>query len=313
MVGRRDLRRPHGHAPAARAQHQPAPAGHRPGQPRRQRQRAAALPGLRHHPALRERGPLRSTTACSSTWSGASATGWASAWPTRSRKLRDNGDDKREPPVQRLRRHAATGASRTTTAPTCSTSTTSTSCRSGATRTRCSRSSSAAGRSRASPTSSPGGRSSVWRGDDIAGVGDTTAQPWNLVGDPTVAEPAVLERAGPQDQNFWFNPPAFPRPAAGHVRQRRPQRTASGAGLPELGHRALQERPARRPQAPAAPAGGVQLHQPSEPRRPQHGPSSGSLDSAGVNVDPTQRRLRARADEDRRAQHPAGGEVQLLT
>jgi hypothetical protein len=55
---------------------------------------------------------------------------------------------------------------------------------------------------------------SVWRGDDIAGVGDTTAQPWNLVGDPKVPNPG-FSAGRTVDQNFWFNPQAFQQPAAG--------------------------------------------------------------------------------------------------
>jgi hypothetical protein len=55
---------------------------------------------------------------------------------------------------------------------------------------------------------------SVWRSDDYAGVGDTTAQPWNLVGDPTVSDPQ-FSRGRAVDQNFWFNPQAFQRPAPG--------------------------------------------------------------------------------------------------
>jgi Carboxypeptidase regulatory-like domain len=54
---------------------------------------------------------------------------------------------------------------------------------------------------------------SVWLNDDRAGVGDTTNQPWNLVGDPGVASPSFSQ--GAVDQNFWFNPAAFARPAAG--------------------------------------------------------------------------------------------------
>jgi hypothetical protein len=54
----------------------------------------------------------------------------------------------------------------------------------------------------------------VWRGDDYAGVGDTTAQPWDLVGDPTVANPQFSQGRA-VDQNFWFNPAAFKRPANG--------------------------------------------------------------------------------------------------
>jgi hypothetical protein len=55
---------------------------------------------------------------------------------------------------------------------------------------------------------------SIWLNEDRAGVGDTTNQPWNLVGDPTVSNPGFS--AGPGlDQNFWFDPAAFARPAAG--------------------------------------------------------------------------------------------------
>jgi hypothetical protein len=55
---------------------------------------------------------------------------------------------------------------------------------------------------------------SVWRGDDIAGVGDTTNQPWDLVGDPKVSDPSFsLGRT--VDQNFWFNPKAFAQQAPG--------------------------------------------------------------------------------------------------
>jgi hypothetical protein len=54
----------------------------------------------------------------------------------------------------------------------------------------------------------------IWRTDDVAGVGDTTAQPWDLVGDPKVNNPQFSQGRG-VDQNFWFNPLAFARPAAG--------------------------------------------------------------------------------------------------
>jgi hypothetical protein len=55
---------------------------------------------------------------------------------------------------------------------------------------------------------------SVWLNDDRAGVGDTTNQPWNLVGDPNVGNPA-FSNGSSVDQNFWFNPQAFARPAPG--------------------------------------------------------------------------------------------------
>ena len=55
---------------------------------------------------------------------------------------------------------------------------------------------------------------SIWRGDDIAGVGETTPQPWNLVGDPQVSNPQFSQGVN-RDQNFWFNPAAFAAPSAG--------------------------------------------------------------------------------------------------
>lgn len=59
----------------------------------------------------------------------------------------------------------------------------------------------------------------VTRGDDVAGVGDSFAQPYNQVGDPeanankTFSGGIVSGQA--VDQNFWFNPAAFARPAPG--------------------------------------------------------------------------------------------------
>src|SRR5262249_4759790 len=48
---------------------------------------------------------------------------------------------------------------------------------------------------------------SVWRGDDVAGVGDSFNQPWDLVGNPSVAHHAFSNATG--DGNFYFNPKAF--------------------------------------------------------------------------------------------------------
>ena len=59
---------------------------------------------------------------------------------------------------------------------------------------------------------------SVTRGDDIAGVGDTTGQPWGLVAgqDPILSRGSRGFSQGPAvDQVFWFNTAAFARPAAG--------------------------------------------------------------------------------------------------
>ncbi|PYR58672.1 MAG: TonB-dependent receptor, partial [Acidobacteria bacterium] len=59
----------------------------------------------------------------------------------------------------------------------------------------------------------------VTRTDDTAGVGDSFSQPWNLVGDPKANANGRLSGGVvggvAQDQNFWFNPAAYARPAAG--------------------------------------------------------------------------------------------------
>ena len=50
---------------------------------------------------------------------------------------------------------------------------------------------------------------------DVAGVGDVSVgQPWDLVGDPKANTNGKFS-AGSSDQNFWFNPAAFARPAPG--------------------------------------------------------------------------------------------------
>jgi carboxypeptidase family protein len=54
----------------------------------------------------------------------------------------------------------------------------------------------------------------IARAEDIAGVGDTAGQIYNLVGDPSISDPQ-FSRGRTVDQNFWFNPAAFARPAAG--------------------------------------------------------------------------------------------------
>ena len=57
----------------------------------------------------------------------------------------------------------------------------------------------------------------VWitQGADIAGIGDTNAQPWNQVGRSDANGANGQFSAGAADQNFWFNPAAFARPANG--------------------------------------------------------------------------------------------------
>jgi hypothetical protein len=57
------------------------------------------------------------------------------------------------------------------------------------------------------------------RGDDIAGVGDTVGQPFNQVGDPKENSNGQFSggivNGVAVDENFWFNPAAFARPANG--------------------------------------------------------------------------------------------------
>ncbi len=54
----------------------------------------------------------------------------------------------------------------------------------------------------------------VTEGADIAGTGDTFGNPWNLNGDPK-ANANEKFSAGSSDQNYWFDPTVYSRPAAG--------------------------------------------------------------------------------------------------
>ena len=54
----------------------------------------------------------------------------------------------------------------------------------------------------------------VCSGEDLAGVGDNECQPWDLIGDPRISNPSFSQGRN-VDQNFWFNPAAFARPAPG--------------------------------------------------------------------------------------------------
>lgn len=54
----------------------------------------------------------------------------------------------------------------------------------------------------------------VCSGDDVAGVGDSDCQPWDLVGNTGIPNPSFSEGRN-VDQNFWFNPAAFARPEPG--------------------------------------------------------------------------------------------------
>jgi hypothetical protein len=59
----------------------------------------------------------------------------------------------------------------------------------------------------------------VTRGDDVAGVGDSFGQPYDQVGDPSANAnqqfSGGIVSGTAVDQNFWFNPAAFAKPAAG--------------------------------------------------------------------------------------------------
>jgi hypothetical protein len=54
----------------------------------------------------------------------------------------------------------------------------------------------------------------VTNSNDVAGVGDSIGQPYNLVGDPNANSNGRLSENN-NDQNFWFNPAAYVKPAAG--------------------------------------------------------------------------------------------------
>ena len=181
---RRHLRRTERQVPAARAQHQPAAAGHRPGEPWRQRRGAGAVQGIRRHSSVAKMPAARRTTACRSAPTAATATASSSASPIRSASPRttratsanvlfNSYDDSGYWGTSSFdRRHVFTfyyiydlpffqGQTSLTSRVLGGWQI------SGATFMR---------------TGTP-----LWvtRGDDIAGVGDTFAQPWNQVGDPS--------------------------------------------------------------------------------------------------------------------------------
>jgi hypothetical protein len=55
----------------------------------------------------------------------------------------------------------------------------------------------------------------VTQGADIAGIGDTNAQPWTQVSDPSNGANGAFSAGATADQNLYFNPGAFARPANG--------------------------------------------------------------------------------------------------
>ena len=92
----------------------------------------------------------------------------------------DDASGQARRPVQQLRRHPASGATRASIVATCSTSTTSTTCRSIAIRPELWGRCSADGRSPGRRSCGRARRSGSREGADIAGIGDTFGNPWNL-------------------------------------------------------------------------------------------------------------------------------------
>ncbi|MPY88460.1 MAG: hypothetical protein GEU99_11095 [Luteitalea sp.] len=60
-----------------------------------------------------------------------------------------------------------------------------------------------------------GGRGWPGRGDDVAGVGDSTGQPYDYLGGLYDGANGQLSEGAGEDDNFYFNPNAFARPADG--------------------------------------------------------------------------------------------------
>jgi hypothetical protein len=55
----------------------------------------------------------------------------------------------------------------------------------------------------------------VTEGADIAGTGDTFANPWNVNGNPIANTNRQFSAGSGVDQNFWFDPKVYSRPTAG--------------------------------------------------------------------------------------------------
>ena len=159
-------------------------------------------------------------------------------------KSEDNGSDKRNV-LYNTYDDTGTGGRRATTAATCWPSTTSTTCRSSG-RSRASwRICSAAGRCRVRPSSAPARRSRSFRPARTSPVWATwlSASRGTSYGDPKANTNGKLS-AGSADQNFWFNPAAFARPAPGTFGNAPAQRDLQ-PGRAAVGHRDLQERQPR--------------------------------------------------------------------
>jgi hypothetical protein len=60
-----------------------------------------------------------------------------------------------------------------------------------------------------------GGLISVRTGDDRAGVGDTTAQPWDEIADPNAVTNRGFSEGRTADNILWFNNQAYRQPAPG--------------------------------------------------------------------------------------------------
>ena len=80
----------------------------------------------------------------------------------------------------------------------------------------------------------------VTESEDIAGTGDTFGNPWNLNGDPKANANEEFSTSN-SDQNYWFDPTVFSRPAAGTFGNGAAKQHLQPRSVP-VGHRAVQER-----------------------------------------------------------------------
>ena len=202
------------------------------------------------------------------SWSGGSAAGSASASRTRLEAARQRLQQAQHP-VQRVRRQRLLGGLRQRPHPR-STSTTSTSC---LWRKQDTLVKKILGGWQVSGVTyfQSGIPLTVWRGDDYAGVGDTTAQPWDLVGDSNVGEPAVLP--GGRGTRTSGSTPRRSRPGDG---------TFGNAGRNIIGDRSRagtsrSSRTSRSGHAAPASAGSLQLHQPPQLGQPERRPRRTAL------------------------------------
>ena len=237
---RRHLRRPPRRVPAARAQHQPAAGRHAPGESGRQHRRASAVQGLRRHPPVGERRLLEVQQPADQRRPPLQERLQVRR-RLHARPLRGQRQQQARRSVQHATTTPATGATRASTAATCSPSTTSTICRS---------TSEQAGvigkilggwQISGSTFMRTGTPLWVTEGADIAGIGDTFAQPWNLRRrSEGQRQRAVLGWQRPR-RELLVQPDGVLASGRRHVRQRAAEQHLQ-PGPVSVGHRAVQER-----------------------------------------------------------------------